>query len=128
MAQGLAQIGQINQALEAINEALDKCERSEERWFIAELLRIKGNLTLLAGEPGGVADANALFSESLSWAQRQTALSWELRTSLSMAHLQHSLGMRREARALVASVYRRFTEGFETADLLTAKRFLDETA
>jgi predicted ATPase/DNA-binding winged helix-turn-helix (wHTH) protein len=128
LAQGLGQIGEINQALEAINEALDKCEQSEERWYIAELLRIKGNLTLLGGEASAVAHANALFSESLSWAQRQTALSWELRTSISLAHLQHNLGMRREARALVASVYRRFTEGFETADLLTAKRFLDETA
>jgi predicted ATPase len=62
---------------------------------------------------------------SLDWARRQGALSWELRTSTSLARLQHDQGRTAEARSLLQSVYNRFSEGFETADLKTAKAYLD---
>jgi len=63
---------------------------------------------------------------SLDWARRQGALSWELRTSTSLARLQHDQGGRiAEARSLLQSVYDRFSEGFETADLKTAKALLN---
>jgi predicted ATPase len=65
------------------------------------------------------------FLRSLDWARRQGALSWELRTSTSLARLQHGQGRVAEARSLLQSVYDRFSEGFETADLKTAKTYLD---
>jgi hypothetical protein len=58
-------------------------------------------------------------------ARRQGALSWELRTSTSLSRLQHDQGRIAEARSLLQSVYVRFSEGFETADLMTAKAYLD---
>jgi predicted ATPase len=62
---------------------------------------------------------------SVDWARRHRALSWELRTSTSLARLQRDQGRIAEARRLLQSVYDRFSEGFETADLKTAKAHLD---
>ena len=128
LAQGLGLAGQVAQGLSAIDEALERSERTEERWCVAELLRIKGDLVLVEGRRKAVPAAEDLFAESLAWARRQTVLSWELRTSISLARLQRDRGRTQEAHGLLASVYGRFTEGFETADLLTAKHFLSEPA
>jgi predicted ATPase len=65
------------------------------------------------------------FLRSLDWAHRQGALSWELRTSTSLARLQQDQGRTAEARSLLQRVYDRFSEGFETADLKAAKAHLN---
>jgi hypothetical protein len=62
---------------------------------------------------------------SLDWARRQGALSWELRTSTSLARLQQDQGRTAEARSLLQRVYDRFSEGFETAVLKAAKAHLN---
>jgi predicted ATPase len=68
------------------------------------------------------------FRQALDWARRQGALSWELRAATSLARLLRDRDRIGEARELLASVYGRFTEGFGTADLLTAKGLLDQLA
>src|SRR5471030_3477734 len=88
-AEVLGTVGHIAQGLVIINRALAQSRRNEERWCLPELLRIKGDLTLLSG---GVAAAEELFLESLDWARRQQALSWELRTSTSLAGLRRDQG------------------------------------
>jgi len=95
---------------------------------VAELLRIKGELILREGAPQVVTAADEHFWHSLDWARRQGALSWELRTSTSLARLQHQQGRTQEARELLTPVYDRFTEGFETSDLMAAKGVLDQLA
>ena len=100
-------------------------ERNEERWCLAELLRVKGELILREGAPPAETAAEEYFLQSLDWARRQGALSWELRTSTSLARLQQDQGRIAEARSLLQSVYDRFSEGFETADLKTAKAYLN---
>ena len=107
-----------------IDEALARSDSNEERWCVAELLRIKGELILREGAPQAATAAERHFLHSLDWARRQGALSWELRTSTSLARLQHDQGRIAEARSLLQSVYDRFSEGFETADLKTAKAYL----
>jgi predicted ATPase len=62
---------------------------------------------------------------SVDLARRHRALSWELRTSTSLARLQRDQGRIAEARSLLQSVYDRLSEGFETADLKAAKAHLD---
>jgi predicted ATPase len=62
---------------------------------------------------------------SLDWARRQGALSWELRTSTSVARLQHDQGRIAEARILLQWVYDRFSDGSENADLKAARAYLD---
>jgi predicted ATPase/DNA-binding winged helix-turn-helix (wHTH) protein len=125
MAEALGRFGQIAHGLAAIERAIDHSERSEERWIIAELLRLKGELLLLQGAPGAAAAAEDHFRQALDWARRQGALSWELRAAMSLARLLHDRD-RIGARDLLASIYDRFTEGFGTADLVAAKQLLGE--
>jgi predicted ATPase len=63
----------------------------------------------------------------LEMARRQDTLSWELRTATSLARLRRKQGLLTEVSNLLAPVYGRFTEGFDTADLLVARRLLDES-
>ena len=115
LAQGLAGVGQIAEALATIDEALARSERDEEYWCIAELVRIKADLILLAGGPGAAAAAEALFLRALDWTRRQGILSMELRCAAGLAGLWDQQGRTGEARELLAPVYGRFTEGFATA-------------
>jgi predicted ATPase len=117
--------GETSEALDVINGALDRSSRRHEHWYTAELLRIKGDL-ILTRNCSDVELAEALFRDSINWAQRQKALSWELRSATSLARLQRDSLRTDDARALLMKAYRRFTEGFETTDLCLAKSLLDE--
>jgi predicted ATPase len=124
LAEGLAGVGQVAQALATIDEALTKSERDEELWWIAELLRIKAELLLLAEGPGAASAAEEQFQQALAWAREQGALSMELRCATGLARLWHRQGRIEPGRELLAPVYGRFTEGFGTADLRAAKMLL----
>jgi predicted ATPase len=125
LAEGLGRAGQIAQGLEVIDEALARSERNEDRWCIAELLRIKGELLLLQGGSGAPAVAEDHYRQALGWARRQGALSWELRAATSLARLLRDQNRSAEALALLAPIYNRFTEGFDTTDLKAAKALID---
>src|SRR5262245_9845646 len=124
IAQGLGSAGDAVRGLELIDEALANVERTDERWCMAELLRIKGEL-LLQARPDARAEAIAEFEAGLDWSRRQGALSWELRCATSLAQVWQQQGDVSRARALLSGVYGRFTEGFATPDLQAAKRLLD---
>jgi predicted ATPase len=124
LADGLAKAGQVAEGRAAVDEALARAESNDDRWCVAELLRIKGELVLLENAPGAVAAAEEHFRQALDWARRQGALSWELRAAISLARLWRNQDRCKEARELLAPVYDRFTEGFDTADLKAAKALL----
>jgi predicted ATPase len=126
MAEALGRAGRIEDALAAIEEAIVRSERSEERWVTAELLRIKGELLLLEGASNAAAAAEDHFRQALDWARRQGALSWELRAATSLARLLRDQGRSADATTLLQPVYDRFTEGFATADLIAAKALVDD--
>jgi predicted ATPase len=125
MAEALGRAGQLADGLVTIEQAIARSERSEERWAIAEFLRIKGELLLLQGAQGAAANAEDHFRHALDWARRQGALSWELRAATSLAQMLRDQGRSVEALALLRPVYDRFTEGFTTADLRGAKSLLE---
>jgi predicted ATPase len=125
MAEALGRAGQIADGFAAIEDAIARCEHTEERWLIAELLRIKGELVLLQGAQGAAAVAEDHFRQALDWARQQGALSWELRAATSLARLLRDQSRSADALALLQPVYDRFTEGFGTADVKTAKALLD---
>ena len=120
LAEGLGGTGQIAEGLVTIHKALARAERTEDRWLFPELLRRKGELLVLQGASGG-----EWFGQALDWARRQGALSLELRCAMSLARFREHSGLPTEARKVLAPVYRRFTEGFDTADLVSAKALLD---
>jgi predicted ATPase len=121
----LGRAGQTADGLAAVEEALASTESTGERWAISEVLRLKGELLLLQGAPGAAALAEDHFRQALDWARQQGALSWEPRATTSLARLRCDQGRPTEAMALLQPVYDRFTEGFDTADLKTAKALLD---
>jgi predicted ATPase len=125
LVEGFVGTGQVSQAAAAIDEALEHSERNEERWCLAELLRIKGELLLIQGVQHIAGTAEDLFSKALDWARRQGALSWELRAATTLARVWRDEGRTDDARELLAPLYSRFTEGFQTTDLKTAKALVD---
>ena len=128
LAEGLAGTEQVVEGLAVVDQALERSESSEQRWCIAELLRVKGELVLLENGPDAAATAEDRFRQALGWARRQGALSWELRAATSLARMWRSRGRNKKARELLGPVYDRFTEGFDTADLKATKALLDEVA
>jgi predicted ATPase/DNA-binding winged helix-turn-helix (wHTH) protein len=124
LAEGLAGRGQVTEALATLDRALAAAHRGGERWFVAELLRNKGELLLRGAGDQSVPAAERCFCEALEVAREQDALSWELRIALSFARLRVRQDRRDDARQLLAPVYNRFTEGFETPDLLFASALL----
>jgi predicted ATPase/DNA-binding winged helix-turn-helix (wHTH) protein len=128
LAEAFGRLGDVPRGLAALDRALDRTERTEGRWYVAELLRIKGELFLMQGASGAAATAEDHFRQALDWAHRQGALSWELRTASSLARLWRDQRRVERARALLGSVYGRFTEGFATADLQETRTLLDQLA
>lgn len=111
-------------ALDAVDEALSAAKTTGEGAYDAQLHLLKGEL-LLARTPETTDDAAACFEEALAVARRQGALSMELRAALSLARLHQRGGRHDSARDLVAPIYERFDEGFETRDLRDARALLD---
>jgi predicted ATPase/DNA-binding winged helix-turn-helix (wHTH) protein len=124
LAAGLGGAGQIAEGLAVVDKALARAEQTEAGWCLAELLRTKGELLLLERTPTSVEIAEKCFQRALDVARDQGALSWELRSAMSLARLWRGQQRASQARKLLAPVYRRFTEGFGTVDLIAAKDFL----
>jgi tetratricopeptide (TPR) repeat protein len=125
MAHALARAGRATEGLAAVEPAIDRASRFEEGWLLGELLRVKGELSLLQAEEGATPMAEDCFRQALDSARRQGALSWELRAATSLARLWRDQNRRAEALTLLQPVYDRFTEGFDTADLIEARLLLD---
>jgi class 3 adenylate cyclase/predicted ATPase len=119
------QAGHPNEALPLLTEALALIERTQERWFEAELHRLKAG-ALLASTQSNATEAEASLRRAVAVARRQDVKFWELRAATNLARLWGSQGKRSEARDLLAPVYGWFTEGFDTLDLKEAKKLLDE--
>jgi len=98
-------------------------EQSGERWWEAEIHRLKG-VSLLSQEK--FAESEASFERSIRIARRQQAKSLELRGATSLTRLRRDQGKRKQGHDLLAPIYGWFTEGFDTPDLKEAKALLDE--
>jgi tetratricopeptide (TPR) repeat protein len=125
LAEGMAQLGDLDGALSLIGEVLAQVERPGwgERHYHAETLRIRGGILARKGDTEGAERSHAA---SLAWARHQQAKSFELRTATNHARLMRDQGRVGEARDLLAPVHGWFTEGFGTKDLREARALLDE--
>ncbi len=134
--------GQAGEGLTVVGEALAIVDKNEERYYEAELYRLKGELTLQQSEvqsprsevtntqpltpnPHVEVEAEACFHKAIEIARRQQARSLELRAVMSLSRLWQKQGKKEEARQMLAEIYGWFTEGFDTADLKDAKALLE---
>jgi tetratricopeptide (TPR) repeat protein len=124
LAEACASLGRIGEAMAVLEETLP-CAESEEHYYEAELHRLRGELLLMRTDVDREA-AEQCFGKAIDIARRQSAKSWELRATTSLARLLRDTNRRDEARAMLAEIYNWFTEGFDTADLKDAKTLLDE--
>ena len=129
LAEAYGKGGQAEEGLSVLAEALAVVHKTGERRHEAELVQLKGELTLQArvsGPKSAVeAEAEECFHTAIEVARRQEAKSLELRAAMSLARLWQHQGKRAEAHDLLAPIYGWFTEGFDTADLKEAKALLD---
>ncbi len=143
LAEALGKAGQAEEGLRLLEEALAVADRNGEGYYQAELYRMKGEMLLMQAtgrglaraatggnaavepDPLVLAHAESWLNQSIKIAQHQQAKSWELRAVISMARLYQNQGRLKEARSLLAQIYDKFTEGFDTMDLREAKALLD---
>jgi class 3 adenylate cyclase/predicted ATPase len=125
LAEACKEAGRFDDGLSVLTEALAAADQHEIRVFEPEIHRLKGEL-LLKQNTMNAAEAQQCFRIAIETARRQSAKSWELRATTSLACLLAKQGCRNEARSMLADIYGWFTEGFDTADLKDAKVLLDE--
>jgi tetratricopeptide (TPR) repeat protein len=123
LADAHAGTGAHEAACELLDEASSIIGKTNERVFEAEVERIRGEILIRAGQVG---QAEAALGRALHMARAQQARMYELRAATSLARLWRDQGKCTEARDLIAPIYGRFTEGFETADLKQANALLSE--
>jgi len=149
LAVGYSKLGWREREQKVLSETFKTINKTGERWYEAELYRLKGELTLQLGtrdwglvsslqsppqasslkplvSEERLREAEEYFRKAIDIAQKQQAKSLELRTVMSLARLWQSQDKPSEARDLLAPVYNWFTEGFDTADLKDAKALLEE--
>jgi predicted ATPase len=124
LAEACGRAGQIEEGLRALEEALKALQITEDRFYEAEVYRLKGEL-LLQQSAAQQGEAEESLQQALEIARRQQAKSWELRAAMSLSRLWQRQGRQDEAYALLAPIYGWFTEGFDTADLQEAKALLE---
>jgi predicted ATPase len=147
LAEAYSKLGRVQDGLGVLAEALAFAHTTSERFYEAELYRLKGELTLQwesqklkvksqkskmtdprSLSPGPQGEAEACFLKALDIARQQQSKSLELRATMSLARLWQQQGKAAEAGRVLAEIYEWFTEGFDTADLKEAKALLEELA
>lgn len=123
LAEVCLKAGRLDECRAALSDALD----SAERWWEAEVHRLRADLAL-AVAASAVEEAEHHVKRALGVARAQESRSLELRAATSLARLWAEQGERHKAHDLLAPVYGWFSEGFDTADLKTARALLDELA
>src|SRR5262249_4903233 len=123
LASAHASLGQPEVGLDLLDEAIRTAELTNERFFEAELYRVRGEMLLSLGKK---AEAEAALRRALTIAQQKQARWWELRAATTLAKHWHDEGKSPEAHSLLQPVSSRFVEGFDTRDLKEAKALLAE--
>jgi predicted ATPase len=124
LAELYGQVGQPEEGLRLLDKALDQVEARGERWSEAEIYRLRGELLRIQG--ADTSEVESHFLQALAITQQQEAKSLELRAAMSLSRLWQAQGRSQEAHALLAGIYRWFTEGFSTPDLVEARILLEE--
>ncbi|MFX1554476.1 MAG: AAA family ATPase [Promethearchaeota archaeon] len=135
LTEAYGKVGKVEEGLTLLGEALAAADRNGERWWEAELYRLKGELIVRQGveevqspQPGvqQMSEAEGNLRHAVEIARRQGAKSLELRAVMSLSRLLQKQGKKRNARQMLAKIYSWFVEGFDDPDLKKAKELLHE--
>jgi predicted ATPase len=136
LAEAYQAAGEPETGLRVLAEALALVEQTEERFWEAEIYRLKGELLLTLESAGRSRSAVEAMQEvespegclikAIEIARRQEGKSLELRATVSLARLWQQQGKKDQARRMLADIYGWFTEGFDTVDLQQANALLQE--
>ena len=130
LAEAYGKAGQAEEGLAALAEALTLVDKTEERFYEAELYRLKGELTLQSKVQSLKSkveeDAEECFRKAIDIARRQQTKSLELRATMSLVRLWQQRSKQHVAHKMLFEIYNWFTEGFDTKDLQEAKALLQE--
>jgi len=118
----LANTGAVEEGFQIADEWVSRSERNELSMWLPEALRLKGVMLSLSHN---VDAAELHLRRSLELAHRQGALSWELRSAISLGRLLDVQGRTRDAGELLDRVFARFREGLQTTELQSALRLLE---
>lgn len=121
LAEGYGLAGEPAQGLAVLDDALGQVEATGEHFAEAEIYRLQGELRQMQGAP--LREIETCLLRGLAVARQQGAKSLELRAALGLARVWQQ-GRRVEAHDLLAGIYARFTEGFDTPDLIDARTLL----
>jgi predicted ATPase len=124
MAETLARLGRVSEALAIVTHTLQGIARHPGQWTRPEALRSLAAITAMQGGRDSAREAAALLRQSMTLAKAHGALAWRLRTATTMANLWRDGLNRREAEDHLCSAYEAFTEGFATADMRAARAAL----
>jgi predicted ATPase/DNA-binding SARP family transcriptional activator len=122
LAQVCGRAGRAEEGLACIDEALAEARTHNERWWDAELHRLRGELLLMRGVDA--SDVEAVLLRAIEIARAQQARSLELRATMSLARLWIAQNRSDDARRQLSVLYAWFTEGFDTPDLQAARLLL----
>jgi predicted ATPase len=122
LAQVCGKAGRAEEGLASIDEALSEARTHNERWWDAEVHRLRGELLLMHG--ADASDVEAALLRAIEIARAQQARSLELRATMSLARLWIAQNRPDDARRRLRDVYTWFTEGFDTPDLQAARLLL----
>jgi non-specific serine/threonine protein kinase len=125
LAAALGAIGRVGDGISELDEALHLAAEIDYRWFVPEILRVKGDLLALRGSDD-VAPIESLYRRSMTEAREQQALYWELCSATSLAELMQRQNRHAEARSVLTTVYDQFTEGFSASRVRRAKVLLNQ--
>jgi predicted ATPase len=123
IASAHASVGQHDVGVGLLDEAVQMAETTGERFFQAEIHRLRGKVLLGLGKN---AEAEAELHRGLAIARQQQARWWELRVATTLAEHLRDEGRSEEACAVLKPVFDWFVEGFDTPDLKYAKALLDQ--
>jgi predicted ATPase len=125
LADALTAIGHGDEALDTIDQAIAQARHRHFMMEMPDMLRARAEALMHKSNPD-LSRAELSLVQALELARHQGALGYELRAAIGLARLWRQGGRRQEAHDMLASVYLRFTEGFDTRSLKTARELLAE--
>jgi hypothetical protein len=116
--------GDTEGGMTLLAEAIRAMEAGGERWYEAELFRLKG-LLLLASSMDAQAEVETCFRHAMDVAHAQGARLFELRAAVALAQQRCEAKERRRRKTQLAAVLAGFAEGLDSPDVKEASALVE---